>query len=115
MYDFNIYRNQWIEAYYDGDYSMLDFLESSDFYVRTNNRTVDKTTRLKRISNLNQVGKWSPVYTKQNNLEFKNLDNNMIITGVIEDGFQIIKFTEHWQIADARWKICYLIMETCYE
>lgn len=106
MYSINIYRNQWLESYYLGDVSMLNFIESKDFYVKTNDYVIEKINRNKRIEKLVQMDKWHPEKFDEKNVTFNKInDTKYSITGSAFSFNSTINFIEEWEVENNRWKI----------
>jgi len=113
MYDLKIYRNQWIEAYFQGDTSMLNYIEADDFFVNENGAILTKEIRLSRINNLMNVKKWCPIPIEQENLEFSYIDENeCLIKGIFFSNPHYINILEKWIIEKNMWKIKYLVIKS---
>lgn len=104
-------RNQWIEAYYSGNHTLLEMLETDEFFVQENNRMANNDLRYQQIKNLVKRGKWQPERLLEKDLQFHQLSaTEYRVTGLVYSTSIQISIEEKWLFENGQWRAASLIM-----
>ena len=104
-------RQQWLDAYYDGDYQTLMKLETPDFTIVHNHKKDNIQRRYQHIAHLSKHNQWQPERLNEKNVMIDPLsDTEYQVTGIAFSTHVTIEFKEKWTLDEHSWRIACLLM-----